>query len=385
MGVLIQLLGDILSDVITGQVESGSDRLTRKVWWRFAVYFIIVAAALWVAIASAFLWTSASHPGVVGLINFANAGGPGWMLAIPAVACAVVVAGSLPVAGRYGIVFVLQTALFILVLLGMAQFQGDGHSALNAAAISSLLVTLPAGLFSVTTALADDPPVTSPLAFLSMMYVGRVRHLRDLLKSAHRLGWQVTGPTGEQRAERAFSTGGSYHGRSVRVASGVVWRDVSALEQGYYFKVTLSSPGALPTFEITHKKIPPYVASRALTGKLGRGIRFYILPPYGQVIPADWAERFTQQIARGRRFLHPRRAGMQLASGGIVYTCFRAMSLPARSGDLEPLLDWMTGLASLLEEIAPAPEGATRSTNDDFAPQLPYGQLSDVDPLRRTW
>src|SRR5690348_14937069 len=126
MNILIQFLTDILTDVITGQVEGASTLMTHKVWWRFIIYFVILAAALWVAIASAFLWTSESHPGVVGLVEFVQHGGPAWMLSIPLIAIAIVIVGSLPVAGRYGPVLILQAALFTLLLTGMASFQGDG-------------------------------------------------------------------------------------------------------------------------------------------------------------------------------------------------------------------------------------------------------------------
>src|SRR5262245_15303513 len=109
----------MLADVITGQVESTSTRMTHKVWWRFIIYFVILAAALWVAVASAFLWTSESHPGVVGLVDFVRRGGPAWMLSIPLIAITIVIVGSLPVAGRYGPVLILQAAVFALLIAGM--------------------------------------------------------------------------------------------------------------------------------------------------------------------------------------------------------------------------------------------------------------------------
>ncbi|HEV8189937.1 MAG TPA: hypothetical protein VGP82_00385, partial [Ktedonobacterales bacterium] len=147
------------------------------------------------------------------------------MLSIPLSAITIVIDGSLPVAGRYGPVLILQAALFALLLAGMASFQGDGHSALNVAAVSSFLVTLPATVLAVVTGLADLPPVTSPLAYFNMIYIGRIRHLRGLLASARRLGWEIRGPEG---AERAFTTGGIYAGRrTVRVVSGVSCKDAS--------------------------------------------------------------------------------------------------------------------------------------------------------------
>jgi hypothetical protein len=76
---------------------------------------------------------------------------------------------------------------------------------------------------------------------------------------------------------------------------------------------------------------------------------------------------------------------VQLAAGGILYTYFRMMRLPPRNGEIEPLVDWLTGIATLLEEIAPPAREVAPSTTDGFAPKGPYGQISDVDPSSRSW
>ena len=394
MDFLIKLFSDILSDVITGQVESTSDRMTHKVWWRFPIYFIIIGSAAWVAIASAFLWESASHPGVVGLIDFARHGGPVWLLSIPVVAILTVIVGSLPVAGRYGLVLLLQVALFALTLAGLATFQADGHSAVNLPAITSFIVTLPAMLLALITALADVPPVTSPLAFLTMNYMGRVGHLRRLLASARRLGWETRGPEGKARALTIGGYYGGYAGsytgmrRSVRVVSGVSGMGEATQDQGYWYKVTVTSPSPLPTFEITRKKLPSHIAARAVTANLTGGVlplQFYIIPPHGRPISDAWKEGFARHVAAGKGFVRSARDGIQLTSGGILYSSFRMMRLPAKSGDIEPLVNWLVGIASLLEEIAPPTEQTTPYTIQDYTPRQPYGQISDVDPNSRTW
>ncbi len=379
-------LVSLLTRIIVGQVEGTANRMTQKVWWRLPIYFIILGSAFWVAIASAFLWTSDSHPGIVGLLDFVRHSGPAWLLSIPVVALLIVFIGSLPAAGRYGPVFILQAALFWLVLLGMANFQADGHSALNLAAISSFIVTLPATLLAVVTGLADTPPVTSPLAMFNMMYIGRTRYLRRLLASASRFGWETSWPAG---MERAYTVGGYYgEGRTVRVVSGVSWQGVSAPDQGYWYKVTVTSPRPLPAFEIARKKIPHYVAVRAVTGTLTGGIhpiRFYVIPQYGREMREEWVQRFAQHVASGARYVHSRRETVNLTPGGILYTHFSMMRLPAKSGVIEPLVDWLVGVARLLEEIAPPLEQIESQAAGEFAPKLPYGQISDVDPTRRTW
>ncbi len=375
----------LLTEIILGQVEGSSNRMTQKVWWRFPVYFIILGAALWVAISSALLWTSASHPGVVGLLDYVRHGGPAWMLNIPIVALLIIIVGSLPVAGRYGLVLVFQAALFWLVLIGLANFQGDGQSEVNLAAVSSFLVTLPATVLALVTALADIPPVTSPLAQFNMMYIGRIRHLRRLLATASQFGWEAAGPSGPARA---YTVSGYYGaGRHVRVVSGVSWQGESAADQGYWYKVTVTSPSALPAFEIARREIPTYIAARAVTRMVASGlnpIRFYVIPQYGGSVREEWVQRYTQHIVSGTHYLHYRES-VQITSGGILYTHFSVMRLPARSNAIEPLIEWLVGLVHLLEEIAQPVDQAENLAPGNFAAKLPYGHMSDVDSTQRTW
>lgn len=372
----------LLTRIIMGRIEGASNRMTHRVWWRFPIYFIIAASALWVAVASAFLWKTAAHPGIVGLLDYVRHGGPIWLLSIPVVALLIVFIGSLPVAGRYGPVFFLQAALMFLTIFGAANFQakqGGGHAAVNLAAASSWLITLPVTLLVVITALADTPPVTSPLALFNVSYIGRIRHLRRLLASARRFGWEVSGPEG---SAYAYTVSGYYGGRrTVRVVSGLTW-DYGAVtpDQGYWYEVTITSPSPLPTFEIAHQRISPYVAAHAVTGSFGGGLvplRFYVIPPHGQQPREEWVRRFAQQVASGKGFVRRVRESVQVAPGGILYTSFRMTHLPAKSGEIAPLVDWLIGIASLLEEIAPPAE--------EVAPKLSYGRISDVDPTSQTW
>ncbi len=366
----------LLTRIIMGRIEGASNRMTHNVWWRFPIYFIVVAAALWVALASAFLWKSGAHPGIVGLLDYVRHGGPIWLLSIPIVALLVVFIGSLPVAGRYGPVFFLQAALMALTLLGAANFQanvrGGGHAALNMAAASSWLITLPVTLLVVLATLADTPPVTSPLAIFNVSYIGRIRHLRGLLASAQRFGWEVNGPEG---SAHAYTVSGYYGGRrNVRVVSGLtMYYGSAAPDQGYWYRMTVTSPSLLPTFEIARKRISPYVASHAVTGKLGGGLiplRFYVIPPHGQQPREEWVRRFAQQVAEGQGFVRHARDVVQLTPGGILYTSFRMTHLPAKSGEIEPLINWLSGIASLLEEVAPPVEMVTPPAADSL-PQTP--------------
>jgi hypothetical protein len=295
--------------------------------------------------------------------------------------------GSLPVAGRHGPVLLFQCALFALTLAGAAVFQRNGHGlfAVNMAVATSWLVTMPVTLLTLVAALADLPPISSPLAYPALHYMGRVGHLRGLLASAKRLGWETRGPEGKARA--LTISGYSQDCRSVRVVSGVSAIGVSTADQGYWYKVTISSPRPLPSFGILNGKLSPHIAARAITGDLSNGQRpqwFYVIPQYGRPLPDGWVERFARQVATGERYVRARRESAQLTSGGILYTSFRMMRLPAKSGEIEPLVDWLCGVAALLEEIAPLIEEVTPYTAG-FTSGLPYGQISDVDPTSRMW
>lgn len=372
----------LLTQIMVGQIDNASTRFTHKVWWRIPIYLIIFGSAAWVAVASAFLWTSEAYPGIVGLLAFVRHGGPVWLLSIPLVALMTVLVGSIPVAGRYGLVFLLQTATFVLTLVGLATFQANGHAALNIAAVSSFLVTLPATLLAIVTALADNPSVDSPLAFFTFSYFGRLGHLRAVNATARSLGWEVEMP---RQPALALTASGYYgSGRSVRVVSGATYPNYGPNgPAGYWYHVTVTSPSPLPGFGISRKRIPAEFVSHALTGQVAGSLNFYVIPPYGRHIPDAWTQRFAQQVASGRQFLRFGHNRVELTPGGLLYSHFNPFRLSAKSGHIEPLVDWLMGIATLLEAIAPEVEQVAHPANDAFAPRLPYGQISQVDPLRR--
>lgn len=374
----------LLTQIIVGQIEGTSTRLTHRVWWRVPIYLIIIGSAAWVAVSSAFLWTSEAYPGIVGLLAFVRHGGPIWLLSVPLVALMVVLAGSIPVAGRYGLVFLFQTATVALTLLGLATFQADGHAALNIEAVFSFLVTLPASLLSIVTALADNPPVDSPFAVFTFSYFGRLGHLRALNATARRLDWEVEMP--RLPALALTATGYYGGGRSVRVVSGATYTNYSPNgPAGYWYHVTVTSPRPLPGFSLSRKPVPPEFVSHAVTGKVAGSLNFHVMPQDGRHVSDAWAQRFTQQLASGKRYLRMRRDGVTLAPGGLFYRHFNPFRLSPKSGQIEPVVDWLIGIATLLEEIAPEVEQVIPSSNDAFAPRLPYGRISQVDPTEHSW
>lgn len=374
----------LLTQIMIGQIDNASNRLTNKVWWRVPIYLIIFGSATWVAVSSAFLWTSEAYPGIVGLLAFVRHGGPVWLLSVPLLAIMTVLIGSIPVAGRYGPVFLLQTATFVLTLVGLATFQANGHAALNIEAVSSFLVTLPATLLAIITALADNPPVDSPFAFFTLSYFGRLGHLRALSDTARRRGWEVEMPRPPSLALTASGYYGS--GRSVRVVSGATYTNYGPNgPAGYWYHVTVTSPRLLPGFGISRKKIPPEFIAHAITGKVAGSLNFYVIPQRGRYIPDSWIQRFAQQVGSGRQYVRSGYNRVELTPGGLLYTYFNPFRLSAKSGQIEPLVDWLIGIATLLEEIASEVEQVAPPSEDIFAPRLPYGQISQVDPQRRSW
>jgi hypothetical protein len=363
----------LLTQIIMGPIESASTRLTHQVLWRIPIYLIICGSAAWVAVASACLWTSAAYPGVIGLVAFVRHGGPAWLLSIPLVALMVVLTGSIPVAGRYGLVFLFQTATFWLTLIGMATFQANGHAALNVEAVSSFLVTLPATLLSVVTALADTPPLDSPLAVFTFSYFGRLGHLRALNATAHRLAWKVEL---SGRPVPTLAASGYYgSGRSVHVASGATFTNYGPNGRGgYWYHVTVTSQRLLPGFAVSRDKIPAEFVAYARTGTVAGSLNFYVIPPSGRHIAGSWMQRFAEQVASGKRYMRTRHNRVEPIPGGLLYTAFNPFHLTPECGRIEPLVDWLMGIATMLEEIAPEVEQAGAPSIEAFAPRLPYGQ-----------
>lgn len=342
----------LLTQILVGQVDRTSSRLSHRVWWRVPIYLFVFGSAAWVAVSSAFLWTSKAHPGIKGVLDFVRHGGPLWLLGVPLVAFMIVLVGTIPAAGRYGLVLVLQTATFVLTLLGLAAFQEYGQTELNIEAVSSFLVTLPATLLTIVTALADNPPVDSPLAHFTFSYFGRLGHLRALNATARRLGWEVEMPRPISFALAASGYFGS--GRSVRVLSGATYVSRGSSDPpGYWYNVTITSPRPFPGFGISRTKIPPEFAPYAITGKVSGTFNFYVIPHNGQRVPASWTQRFTQQVASGKGYLRTRYNRVEFALGGLHYTDFNPFRLSAKSGHIEPLVEWLIGIASMLEEVAP--------------------------------
>jgi hypothetical protein len=343
----------VLTALLVGQVDRASNRPTTKPWWRVPITLIIVASSAWVAYASAYLWTTSARPGVVGLLAFLQRGAPAWVLAVPLVALATVAAAVLPVAGRYGLVLLLQATTFALTLAALATF-APGTTDTNWPAISSFLATLPAVLLAIVTALGDVAPLDSPLVYFNMTYWGRIGYLRALSRSARRLGWEVSTPIA---SGRVYATGGYLGGRrDAQVVSGYTMQTntLTGAGAGYWVKVQINALHPTPGATITRQRIAKDLAARATTSTIASGLlplRFYVLaaPPPS----AEWRDRFSRQIARGAAYLRGPQTVVRVVRGGLLYTRFSPFRMARRFGEIEPLADWLTALAALLEELAP--------------------------------
>jgi hypothetical protein len=343
----------VLTSLLIGQVDRASNRLTTRPWWRVPITLIIVAASAWVAFASAYLWTTSARPGVVGLLAFVRAGGPAWVLAAPALALATVFAAVLPAAGRYGLVLLFQAGTFALTLAALATF-APGTTTTNGPAISSFLVTLPAMLLAIVTALGDVAPLDSPLIYGNMTYWGRIGFLRALSHSARRLGWDLTTPSS---SGKIYTTGGYLGGRrEAQVVSGYTMQSstLTGAGAGYWIKVQVNVLRPIPGATIKRQMRPLEPSIHAATGTVAGGLvplRFTVMtsrPP-----SADWLNRYSQQIARGGAYLRSAQAAVRVVRGGLMYSSFSPFRMARRYGEIEPLAEWLTGLAALLEELAP--------------------------------
>jgi hypothetical protein len=106
--------------------------------------------------------------------------------------------------------------------------------------------------------------------------------------------------------------------------------------------------------------------SSTSTGVVGGGplpYRFYVMTPRPPGV--DWQSRFTQQLAAGA-YLRGAQAVVRVVRGGLQYSRYNPFRMPRRYGEIERLTEWLTGLAALLEELAP---------DDPVAPPAPLDLL----------
>jgi hypothetical protein len=239
MAALIQSIIEALAQALLKQGVAGAGSLATIRALRMTCAAIIAAVATWVAVASAFLWTSARVPGVQGLVQYVlTAGGPIWELALPACAVVLALLLVLPVPGKFSLGWVLSAAVTALAMGALAEFQGVGHSALNGFAVFSMIPTWPMTLLSLGFAWGEVPPLDAPLSRLALKYYRRRKHLVALREYGRQRGLQISGPGGKGAA---LTMEGQYDAQHRVVITSSLQQATSGAST-YKVNVRMSSP-----------------------------------------------------------------------------------------------------------------------------------------------
>jgi hypothetical protein len=358
MGSLIEAIINALAEWLLGKgIERGGALFQRR-GVRIACIVLVLAIAAWIAVASAFLWQWEGAPGISGLLAYVQAGGPVWLLVLPAAAALTVIIALLPVTGRFTPVVLLTTVIFGMSLASLAVLQGGGSGGINGAAVASWIPSLPLPLLALVLAFGDVPSLDSPLAALALVYLMRRRHLLALREWGRRLGWKVSGPAGPNAA---LTVTGAYDPQHpVTITSSEDLRLTSSAYDAYKFVVRMSSPADIISLRITsiplskreQQRLRGIVSGRCRT-KGKSTLYYYLLPDPGYPLSEEFLSRFAALVEAGRPFLHGRDL-VQAVPIGIRYTHAAYYGLsPRQVRALDPMLRWMRDLCTLLEPVSP--------------------------------
>lgn len=363
------MLSSVLQNLLQSLFGEGIEKmggLSHNRAIRAICFIFVLASSVFIAVASAFFWTTARVLGVTGLWQYTqHGGGAGWLILLPAVAAVTALLTLAPLSGRFSLVATFSAATFALALASGAVFQGGGQYALNLVTTLSIIASIPLAIFALVLAVGDVPPIDAPLARFSLIYWGRLKHLRALRDLALAHGWSMRGPVGRQAA---LLLAGDYDPQHpVKVSSGTVFVLSSSASVTYTLNTQMGSPRDILSFRISPEPAPKQTQQQ-FQGRMVGGtsevarkptLYYYVLLESGQALPATFLERMGQVAEAGRAFLPGKTDIVRATPFGLSYTRMTYRGLSARDADLEPLLRWMRELVALMEEVSPAKPGAT--------------------------
>lgn len=356
MAMLVEAVIRILMRVVVRKGVEGAGALTAFRIFRVVGAVLIAAISLWVAVASALLWTCTRVPGVTGLWQYVSgAGGPAWELALPLVAALLALLMLLPLPGKFSLGMYLSAAVFGLTLGALAEFQGGGQYQVNDLAIFTMLPNFLLALLGLGLAFGDVPPLDAPLAPFAFTYWNRRKHLLALREYARQRALRISGPGGKGAT---LTLEGPYDAaHPVAITSGVQMyaRGMST----YTLSVKMTSPRDIIAFRISYDPAPRS-GSRSIyageaRGPQGKPIVFFLAPEHGEQISDRFMARMAYLVEAGRPLLG-REDFVHATPWGMRYTHVTHNRLTEAEAKLDPLLSWMRQLTGLLEEVSPGPE-----------------------------
>lgn len=382
MGGLLGALFEKLIEAVTGKgLEAVGEQAHKSGFRRFAVAVVALGSA-WIAVAGALLWEGSRLPGVRGLWQYVQAGGgPGWVLAGPALAAITAVVAVIPVRGRHSANAVFAAGAFGFSLAALANFQSDGHSDMGGVALSSFLVSLVVPLLALALAMVDVPPLDAPLARVSLVYWGRLRHLKALRRYGQQRGLEVSEPGG---GDVALRLRGIYDaGHPVQISSSANFKLSTENSATYFVEVRMGSPRDVVAFRIGWEPAPKHLRGKAVGGELKisavKRLYFYVVPDPRMPIAQEFIQHLARVVEAGQQFLR-RGDYVQATPHGIRYYHRGPWyGMRVRDAALDPTIHWLRQLVGLLETVTPPDSAAPVRAGAAL-----YGQVGPgSQPLRR--
>lgn len=353
--MLSNALGNLVSSLLGEGIEKTGD-LHNNRWVRGVCLALMFLIAAGLAVASALFWTSAHVPGVAGLWQWVQQGGPVWVLTVPGLAALTFLLLLVPVPGKFTPIAFCAIATFGCTLGALAVFQGGGTTAIAPVAIASGVAAIVLPILGLTLAMGDVPPLTAPLARFALPYWGRHRHLLALRAWGHDHGWRGVLPGGKITT---LTMQGPYDAtHPVVVTSAAEFHLTQGGSVVFSLSAKMTSPYDIVAFRISDDPPPPKARARVAAGTLraglGRTIHYYVVPLPAYPLPDGFMQRLGAVVESGRQYF----GKLDFAHAtpfGLRYTHKSGRRLTARDANLDPLLGWMSSLCALLEEVSPPP------------------------------
>lgn len=371
-GLIGAILQQIFESMLDKGVESAGERASVR-YFRLFAWVLSILLAAWIAVASALLWTDTHVPAAHGLVSFVQRGGDAWVLAVPAVAALTVIWLLLPLTGRHSLGAVLGFATFALTLGALVDFYGSGTVSVDIPSLASFIASLLLVVFTLVLMVGDIPPLDSPMARLSLVYWGRLKHLRALREYGRQHGYAVTGPAAPGAA---LTLQGQYDAEhAVVITSSWSFTISTSASATYTLSAKITSPRDIVAFRMSYQRPSKNVANRVVlcttrgaNGK-ARPLFFYIVPDRAYPVPDGFTQRMTQLAEAGRPFLKANDFA-RATPFGLRYThSSSSFGLSVRDAQMDPVLAWMRQLVALLEPISPAPEAAQAHVGERLTSQ----------------
>ncbi len=346
------LFGTLFEKLMGAIFSAGAAKIGNLGARRAGRTFLFVFALLgtgFIAVASAFLWQTQRLAGISGLIDYVQKGGPAWFLTLPILAALAFVLLLIPLRGRFSLVALLCVGVMGFGLGELASFQGGSYD-VNWPTIVSMLTGLVLALVGVALMFGDIPPLDSGMAHVSLVYWGRLRHLKALRQFARDRPSQVTEPSITSNAMQVSGPLDATH--NVTITNSATYKLSTSNAAVLSVKIKLSSPADILAFALSLKEIRIRDAiTRTLKTPRKVPLYFTLQPLPGQTIPDAFLDRLTPVLAAGRPFIG--KLDIAQATPYGLQIVHNYASFVPRDMQLVAQLQWLRDLAVLLEEVSP--------------------------------